>query len=65
MPFDIEPILDDGEHRRIQDLEAEIEVLWRHIVPPTAREVFENFLSQVQAHRVSLCGAAGTGACFG
>ena len=65
MPFDIEPILDDGEHRRIQELEAEIDVLWRFVVPPTAREVFENFLTQVAAHRVSLCGAVGTGAVFG
>ena len=60
----VEDILDDGFHRRIQDLEAEVDVLWRNIVRPTAREVFEHFLSQVHTHRVSLSGAVGTGAFF-
>ncbi len=64
MPVDIAPILYDGEHCRMQDLEAEIDTLWRQIVPPTAREVFDYFLSQVAAHRASLRGAVGTGAVF-
>jgi hypothetical protein len=44
---DMGNILDDGMNCRIQDLEAEINVLWRNIVPLTARKgcVFFSSLS--------------------
>ncbi len=64
MPVEIVTVLDDGVHRRIQESEAEVDAVWREIVPPTAREVFEEFLSQVAAHRASLRGAVGTGVVF-
>ena len=55
---------DDGYHRRAHEYLAHVEDMWAAVVPLTAREVFEDFLSQIHSHHVTLRGKVGNASDF-